>query len=138
VTDGLDNDYEAQGEAALKALDGQDLVVVHVEAPDEAGHSGSIAHKIEAIERTDNEIISRLRNYKPGQLRLLILPDHPTPIDIQTHTGEEVPFLLWGPGFSANGARRLTEAEAKAANFSIQAGYDIINRLIETRGIKCQ
>jgi len=131
VTDGLDNDYAAQGEGALKALDDQDLVVVHVEAPDEAGHSGSIAHKVEAIEKTDQEIISRLRKYKPGQMRLLILPDHPTPIDIQTHTGEDVPFLLWGPGFTANGARRLTEAEARAVNFSIPAGYDIINKLIK-------
>jgi len=131
VTDGLDNDYVAQGEGALRALESRDLLVVHVEAPDEAGHSGSIDHKVEAIERTDKEIIRRLRNYKTHQLRLLVLPDHPTPIDIQTHTGEEVPFLLWGPGFLPNGARRLTEAEARAANFSIPAGYDIINRLIK-------
>ncbi len=131
VTDGLDNDYVAQGEGALRALESRDLLVVHVEAPDEAGHSGSIDHKVEAIERTDKEIIRRLRNYKTHQLRLLVLPDHPTPIDIQTHTGEEVPFLLWGPGFPPNGARRLTEAEARAANFSIPAGYDIINRLIK-------
>jgi 2,3-bisphosphoglycerate-independent phosphoglycerate mutase len=131
VTDGLDNDYAAQGQGALQALETHDLVVVHVEAPDEAGHSGSIEHKVEAIERTDREIISRLRGFKPGQWRLLILPDHPTPIDIQTHTGEEVPFLLWGPGFSANGARRLTESGARAANFSIPAGYDIIKRLIK-------
>jgi 2,3-bisphosphoglycerate-independent phosphoglycerate mutase len=129
VTDGLDNDYTAQGEGALKALDGQDLVVVHVEAPDEAGHSGSIDHKVEAIERTDREIISRLRGYKADKMRLLILPDHPTPIDIQTHTGEEVPFLLWGPGISASGAQRFTEPEARAASFSIPAGYDIIKRL---------
>ena len=107
VTDGLDNDYAAQGAGAIKALEKQDLVVVHVEAPDEAGHSGSIEHKIEAIEKTDKEIISRLRDYKADQLRLLILPDHPTPIDIQTHTGEPVPFLLSGPGFASNGARRL-------------------------------
>ena len=92
VTDGLDNDYAAQGEGALKALEKQDLVIVHVEAPDEAGHSGSIEHKIEAIEKTDQEIISRLREYKADKLRLLILPDHPTPIDIQTHTGEPVHF----------------------------------------------
>jgi len=131
VTDGLDNDYVAQGEGALRALESRDLLVVHVEAPDEAGHSGSIDHKVEAIERTDKEIIRRLRNYKTHQLRLLVLPDHPTPIDIQTHTGEEVPFLLWGPGLPPNGARRLTEAEARAANFSIPAGYDIINRLIK-------
>lgn len=130
VTDGLDNDYAAQGEGTIKALDRMDLVISHVEAPDEAGHSGSIEHKVKAIEKTDQEIVGRLRAY-PGELRLMILPDHPTPIDIQTHTGEQVPFLLWGPGFNPNGAGRLTEAEGLASRFSIEAGYDIINWLIK-------
>ena len=130
VTDGLDNDFRAQGSGALKILEKQDMVIVHVEAPDEAGHSGSIEHKIEAIEKTDQEIISLLRNYKADKLRLLILPDHPTPIDIQTHTAEPVPFLLWGPGFESNNRQRLTESEARSSGFLIQAGYDIMNKLI--------
>jgi len=132
VTDGLDNNYTAEAEGALKTLEKRDLVIVHVEAPDEAGHSGSIEQKIEAIEKTDREIISRLRHYDKDQLRLLIMPDHPTPIDRQTHTNEPVPFLLSGPGFVSNGAKRLTEAEAGSTNFYIQAGYDIINKLIKT------
>jgi 2,3-bisphosphoglycerate-independent phosphoglycerate mutase len=129
VTDGLDNDYKAEGLGAIDALEKQDLVIVHVEAPDEAGHSGLIDEKIDAIEKTDAEIVSLLRKYK-GDLRLMILPDHPTPIDIQTHTSEPVPFLLWGPGFKSNGRQRLTEAEAKSSDFLIQAGYDIISKLI--------
>jgi 2,3-bisphosphoglycerate-independent phosphoglycerate mutase len=129
VTDGLDNDYKAEGLGAIDALEKQDLVIVHVEAPDEAGHSGLIDEKIAAIEKTDAEIVSLLRKYK-GDLRLMILPDHPTPIDIQTHTSEPVPFLLWGPGFKSNGRQRLTEAEAKSSDFLIQAGYDIISKLI--------
>jgi 2,3-bisphosphoglycerate-independent phosphoglycerate mutase len=131
VTDGLDNDYGAQGESTIKILQYLDLAVVHVEAPDEAGHSGSIERKIEAIERTDEEIVGRLRTYEADQLRTLILPDHPTPIDVQTHTPEPVPFLLSGPGFVSNGAKRLTEAEALASGFFIEAGYDIINKLIK-------
>jgi len=131
VTDGLDNNYEAQAKGALKALERQDLVIVHVEAPDEAGHVGSIEQKIKAIEKTDREIISLLRDYEADKLRLLIMPDHPTPIDIQTHTDEPVPFLLWGPGFSSNGAKRLTENEARSTNFYIQAAYDIMNKLIK-------
>jgi 2,3-bisphosphoglycerate-independent phosphoglycerate mutase len=107
VTDGLDNDYAAQARGALQALEKHDLVIIHVEAPDEAGHSGSIEHKVEAIEKTDREIIGRLCEYKADRLRLLILPDHPTPIEIKTHTGEPVPFLLWGPGFKPNGANKL-------------------------------
>lgn len=132
VTDGLDNDYAAQGAGAIKALEDHDLVIVHVEAPDEAGHSGSVADKVKAIESTDSEIVARLKDYKFDHLRLLILPDHPTPIDLLTHTGEPVPFLLCGPGLDPNGAGRLTEAEARAAGFFIQKGYDIIKRLINT------
>jgi 2,3-bisphosphoglycerate-independent phosphoglycerate mutase len=131
VTDGLDNDYVAQGEGTLRALEDHDLVVVHVEAPDESGHSGSIEHKVEAIESTDREIVSRLSSYKGDELRLLVMPDHPTPIAIQTHTADPVPFLLAGPGFDPNGVRRLTESEAGSSGFSIQAGYDIIKTLIK-------
>jgi 2,3-bisphosphoglycerate-independent phosphoglycerate mutase len=130
VTDGPDNDYAAQALGALKALETNDLVIVHVEAPDEAGHSGSITNKVEAIEKSDREIVSRLREYK-GNLRILVMPDHPTPIEIKTHTGEPVPFLFWGPGFSSNGARRLTEGEAASTNFFVQPGYGIINKLIK-------
>jgi 2,3-bisphosphoglycerate-independent phosphoglycerate mutase len=131
VTDGLDNDYLAQGEGAIQALADHDLVIVHVEAPDESGHSGSIEHKVEAIEKTDREIVSRLRSYKGDKIRLLVMPDHPTPIAIQTHTADPVPFLLWGSGFEANGVRRFTEAGATSSGFSIQAGYDIIKTLIK-------
>ncbi|HEX7475984.1 MAG TPA: 2,3-bisphosphoglycerate-independent phosphoglycerate mutase, partial [Dehalococcoidales bacterium] len=131
VTDGLDNDYAAQATGALDVLKNHDLAVVHVEAPDEAGHGGSVEHKIEAIEQTDKNIIKCLREYKSDGLRLLILPDHPTPIDIQTHTGEAVPFLLCGPGLKPNGSHRLTEAEGRAAGFRVEAGYDIIKMLIE-------
>jgi 2,3-bisphosphoglycerate-independent phosphoglycerate mutase len=132
VTDGLDNDYKAQGLGAIKTLEKFDLVFIHVESPDEAGHSGSAEHKIEAIEKIDQEIISRLREYKDDKLNIFILPDHPTPIDTRTHTPEPVPFLLWGPGFKSNKSKRLTEAEARSSGFLIQAGYDIMNKLINT------
>jgi 2,3-bisphosphoglycerate-independent phosphoglycerate mutase len=132
VTDGQDNDYAAQAVGAIKALKKWDLVVVHVEAPDEAGHSGSLENKVKAIEKTDQEIIRCLREYRADKIRLLIMPDHPTPLDIRTHTGEPVPFLLCGPGFKSNGVKRLTEAEARSSGFFIEAGYDIIKRLIKT------
>jgi len=60
---------------------------------------------------------------------VLVMPDHPTPIELRTHTAEPVPFLLWGDGFSANGAKRFTEAEAKSAGFFIDEGYKIMGRL---------
>jgi 2,3-bisphosphoglycerate-independent phosphoglycerate mutase len=131
VTDGPDNDYRAQTEGAIAALGGHDLVVIHVEAPDEAGHSGSDKAKITAIERIDAEIIGRLRKY-PGELRVLVMPDHPTPISVRTHTGDPVPYLLWGTGFKANGARRFTEAEALSTGIFLDEGYKIMSKLVRT------
>jgi len=65
---------------------------------------------------------------------MLVLPDHPTPIKTQTHTGDPVPFLLWGAGFSANGAKKFTEAEAKGTGLFIEEGYKIMGRLIGESG----
>ncbi len=131
VTDGLDNNYTAQATGALKALENYDLVAIHIEAPDEAAHAGSIDDKIEAIQRVDEEVVSRIRSWNLDALRVLVLPDHPTPIKIQTHTDEPVPFVLWGPGFKSNGAKRFTEAEAKKTGIFIDDGYNIMNRLVQ-------
>jgi len=130
VTDGPDNDYAAQGAGAIEALKNHDLVVIHVEPPDEAGHAGSIDDKIEAIQRVDREVVSRLLSWEGDVIRALIMPDHATPIAVRTHTPEPVPFLLWGPGFDANGAKRFTEAEAKKIGFFIEKGYTIMARLM--------
>ncbi len=130
VTAGLDNDYAAQAAGALAALKEHDLVVIHIEATDEAAHAGSIDDKIEAIQRIDSEVLSQIRSWRLDNLRALILPDHPTPIKTQTHSEEPVPFMLWGPGFTTNGAKRFTEAEAKSTGFFIDEGYNIMSRLI--------
>ena len=128
VTDGPDNDYVGQATGAIKALQKHDLVIVHIEAADEAGHSGSISEKVEAIEKMDKEVVGRLMAVK--DLRLLVMPDHPTPIKIKTHCDDPAPFLLWGNGFAANGARRFTEAEAKKTGLFVEAGYTIMGKLI--------
>jgi 2,3-bisphosphoglycerate-independent phosphoglycerate mutase len=130
VTDGLDNDYAAQAVGAIKALEKHDLVVIHIEAPDEAAHAGSIDDKIGAIGRVDSEVISRLRSWQKHDLRLLVMPDHPTPIKTQTHSPEPVPFLLWGAGFTSNGAKKFTEAEAKSTGLFIEEGYNIMGKLV--------
>ncbi len=130
VKDGLDNDFTAQAVGALQALGEYDLVVIHVEATDEAAHAGSVDDKIEAIQRVDSEVVSRIRSWPTDNLRTLILPDHPTPIKTRTHSGEPVPFMLWGPGFTTNGAKRFTETEAKNTGFFIEEGYKITSRLI--------
>ena len=130
VTDGLDNDYAAQVEGALGALEEHDLVVIHVEAPDEAGHAGSIDDKIQAIQKVDSDIVGQLRFWNKDALKVLIMPDHATPIKVQTHGVDPVPCILWGAGFTANGAKRFTEAEAKSTNFFLKEGYSIMGRLI--------
>ena len=129
VTDGPDNDFAGQADGALAALRSHDLAFIHVEAPDEAGHAGAIDQKIDAIEKIDSEIIGRLRNWRGDALRVLVMPDHPTPIKIQTHNEEPVPFLLWGPGFKTNNAKRFSEKEAKYTGLLIDNGYTIMDYL---------
>ena len=131
VTDGLDNDCVAQATGALEALEKHDMVVIHIEAPDEAGHTGSIDEKVAAIEMIDREVVGRLGSWQKDALRVLIMPDHPTPIEARTHTDDPVPFLLWGPGFVSNGAKRFTEAEAGKTGLFIDPGYNIMSQLIE-------
>jgi 2,3-bisphosphoglycerate-independent phosphoglycerate mutase len=130
VTDGQDNDYAAQAAGAVEALKGHDLVVIHIEAPDEAAHEGSVEDKVEAIQRVDKEVLSRLRSWQPDGLRVLVMPDHLTPIKTRTHSPEPVPFLLWGAGFTTNGAKRFTESEAKSTGVFIDEGYNIMERLV--------
>jgi 2,3-bisphosphoglycerate-independent phosphoglycerate mutase len=131
VTGDMDNDYVTQAKGALEALARYDIVVIHVEATDEAAHAGLIRDKIEAIQKVDKEIVSRLRSWGKDALRLLILPDHATPIETRTHVGDPVPFVLWGPGFNASGAKRFTEAESKDTGVFVEEGYNIMRRLIE-------
>jgi 2,3-bisphosphoglycerate-independent phosphoglycerate mutase len=129
VTDGSDNDNAAQAEGALKSLDDHDLVIIHIEAPDESGHGGHIDQKIGDIENIDREVLGRLRRYK-SDLRVLIMPDHPTPLKIRTHIADPVPFLIWGKGIKNNGASRFTENEAKKTGIFIEDGYKIMENLL--------
>ncbi len=129
VTDGEDNDFAAQASGALKTLENHDLVVIHVEAPDEAAHAGLIDDKVKAIEIIDREIVNRIITWKEDELRVLVMPDHPTPISTRTHSPEPVPFVLWGQGFTANGAERFNEKEAAKTGLFINTGYNIMSRL---------
>ncbi len=131
VTDGLDNDFHAQIDGALESLRKYDLTVVHVEAPDEEGHHGSVDNKVQAIQRIDADVISKLISWKNDSVRVLVMPDHPTPIEIRTHSNDPVPFLLWGEGYTSNGGKRFTETEAAKTSLSIDPAYTIMKRLTE-------
>ncbi len=130
VTDRLNNDFAAQGKDGLKSLGTHDLVVIHIEATDEAGHEGNIDEKIASIEKVDSDIISRIRRYRDDELRVLVMPDHPTPLSTKMHGPDAVPFLMWGKGVAINGAKRLTEAEARKTGFFVANGYNIMGKLI--------
>ncbi len=133
VTDGMDNDCSAQAIGALKTLDKHDLAFIHIEAPDEAAHGGHIDDKVRAIERIDREAISKLLAYKKDSLRILVIPDHATPIEVQTHVGDPVPFVLWGADVKGSGANAFSENEAKKTGIFVKDGYTIMRKLVQGR-----
>jgi len=132
VTDGPDTDYVAQVEGSLAALDTHDLVVIHVESPDEMGHAGNAEGKIEAIEAIDTHIMTRVLGYarERGDVRVLAMPDHPTPVAIKTHVREPVPFILWGTGVEADEATTYSEESAKQTGWVLDPGYHVMAELL--------
>lgn len=96
----LGTNYAGKVSAAIEALEEQDFVYLHVEAPDETGHEGDVAKKIQAIEEFDSNVVGKILEYQEqrGDLRIIVAPDHATPVGIKTHSGEAVPFALCGPG----------------------------------------
>lgn len=129
VTDGADNDYRMQAEGALEALRHHDLVVIHVETPDEEGHAGSIEGKIAGIEAIDREVVGRAIHFG-GDIRFLCMPDHPTPIALKTHVDEPVPFVLAGPGIDHNGAAAFGEASAATTGHLLDPGRLVMDELL--------
>lgn len=135
ATGGLDTNYEGKAQAALNALlkDGLDFVYIHVEAPDEMGHQGNMHHKIQAIENIDSKIIKEIKHKmdESGEdYRMLILPDHPTPIVLRTHTAEPVPFILYDSRRESRKIGRFSEKEAAATGIIEYEGHKLIEKLI--------
>ena len=124
---------------ALTALKDHDLVFVHVEAPDEAGHAGDVEGKVTAVEQVDALMVPQLDADDLAsdhgwagahELRVLVLPDHPTPLKLKTHVAEPVPFVMWGPGLEPNGAGAYSEKEARATGFAVAPGHLLLSRLL--------
>ena len=132
VTDGPDNDYVAQAVNSLEALEDHDLVVIHIEAPDEMGHAGDAQGKIDAIEAIDRKVMARIMAYakSAGNTRVLAMPDHPTPVELKTHVNEAVPFIIWGEGIEPNGAFGYTEAAAAATGLVLDPGCQVMEMLL--------
>ncbi|MBE5928772.1 MAG: cofactor-independent phosphoglycerate mutase [Lachnospiraceae bacterium] len=128
----LETNYEGKAQAAVKVLleDEYDFVYVHVEAPDEMGHQGSLEKKIKAIEYLDGRIIKPVFDAltESGEdFRMLILPDHPTPIEVRTHTAEPIPYMLYDSTDKKESDLRYCEKDAKKSGNMCDEGYKLMN-----------
>ncbi|MCM1158686.1 MAG: cofactor-independent phosphoglycerate mutase [Bacteroidales bacterium] len=133
---GLHTNYTGKAMAAVKALcdDGYDFAYIHVEAPDEMGHQGSLERKLQAVEYLDKQVIRVVKEQleeKGEDFRLLVLPDHPTPICLRTHVGEPVPYLLYDSTDKKTSDLHYNEKDAKKSGIYIENGYKMIDHLFE-------
>lgn len=133
---GLHTNYKGKAQAAVRALafEGYDFAYIHVEAPDEMGHQGSVPDKISAIEYIDEKVLKTVicgLEEAGEEYRLLLLPDHPTPIEERTHTGEPVPYLLYDSTAEEKGPAVYNEKTAAATGNVWRDGYKLINHLLQ-------
>ena len=131
----LDTNFEGKAAAAVEAYKkGIDLVYIHVEAPDECGHRGEPENKVRAIEIIDEKVLAPVKSYldESGEdYRILICPDHPTPLLIKTHSSDPVPYLIYDSKKAVAGADTFTEKTAAASGNFIEHGPSIMDRLLE-------
>ena len=135
---GLHTNYEGKAMAAVKALteDGYDFVYVHVEAPDEMGHQGSIERKVQAIEYLDQRLIRVIKEElenKGTDYRMMVLPDHPTPIAVRTHVSDPVPYMLYDSTTPVKSVGLYNEADAQAGGIYEPEGYKLIDHLLQLK-----
>lgn len=133
-----DTNYKGKANAALKSLEDKDFVYLHVEAPDEASHNGDLQEKILAIERFDQLVVGTVldafRDKK--DFRILVIPDHATPISLRTHTADKVCFAIYGQGISAcEGVFGFNETEARKSGISLDNASVLMDRLIKEEEI---
>jgi 2,3-bisphosphoglycerate-independent phosphoglycerate mutase len=130
---GLANtNYEGKADAALKALESNDLVCVHVEAPDEAGHVRDYKLKVKTIEDLDKRLIGRLLEGSSEPYAIAILPDHPTPVNIGTHTRDPVPFVIAAPNLKPDEVKKFDESSAKKGAFGLVEKEYLISLLLKS------
>ena len=125
-----DTNYEGKADAVLKALKDNDLVLVHVEAPDEAGHAKDYNLKIKTIEDLDCKLLGRILQGLKEPYAIAILPDHPTPVKIGTHTKEPVPFAIQSPQLEADGVQKFDEFSARNGGFGLVEKKGVVSLLL--------
>ena len=135
ATGSIDTNWEGKAQAAIDALlkDGCDYAYIHVEAPDEMGHQGRVEDKVKSIEYLDSRLIARVKQAMEAageDYRMLILPDHPTPLRIRTHTSNPVPYLLYDSTHEQKKRERFTEESARNADIFEPNGYKLLERFL--------
>lgn len=135
ATGSIDTNWEGKAQAAIDALlkDGCDYAYIHVEAPDEMGHQGRVEDKVKSIEYLDSRLIARVKQAMEAaeeDYRMLILPDHPTPLRIRTHTSNPVPYLLYDSTHEQKKRERFTEESARNADNFEPNGYRLLERFL--------
>lgn len=130
ATGNIHTNYQGKVDAAIKTLeDGNDFVYVHIEAPDECGHRGEMENKVLAIEYVDNKVVKPLVDYFEANnidFKLTVLPDHPTPLRIRTHTSEPVPYFIYDSRVDKSCEFAYTEEGAKASGKMIENGFEFM------------
>lgn len=136
ATGSIDTNWEGKAQAAVDALlkDNRDFVYIHLEAPDEMGHQGLAEEKVTSIEYLDSRVIAPVKQaleQAGEEFRMLILPDHPTPIRVRTHTAQPVPYVLYDSTCQRKSLSRYTEAEAAATGIFEPDGYKLMERFLK-------
>ena len=136
ITGYFDTNYDGKAQYALKGLREKDFVYVHVEAPDEAGHMGDLQLKIDAIEAFDQKVVGAiLKGIKDfDRYKILILPDHPTPLSVRTHTADPVPYLIYSneAGDKTGHGETFDEVSAGLSGISFEKGFELIERFLKS------
>jgi 2,3-bisphosphoglycerate-independent phosphoglycerate mutase len=129
----VDTNYKGKGEAAIEALDKYDILFVHIEAPDEAGHSGSVSMKKKSIESIDKYIVGPIYNalQRFDKWRIMVVPDHPTPVRSCAHSAEPVPFAMAGEGLKGILKDSFNEANAAKTGLRIDKGYELMEYFLK-------
>jgi 2,3-bisphosphoglycerate-independent phosphoglycerate mutase len=132
ATGNNDTNYKGKALAALRALETKDFVYIHIEAADECGHRGQLEAKIKSIEDIDEYVVGTLvEGLKGEEYSIMILPDHPTPIALRTHTSTPVPYMIYRSNKEVDGADSYTERNAEKSKIFIEKGYTLMDRFLE-------
>ncbi|MCX7661895.1 MAG: cofactor-independent phosphoglycerate mutase, partial [Candidatus Omnitrophica bacterium] len=128
-----DTNYEGKASSGIESLKKKDFLFLHLEAPDEAGHNGDLREKVTAIERFDQFIVGRiLEHFKDKEdFRILVLPDHATPLSLRTHTADIVPFVIYGKGIKPANFSCFSEKEAEKSTLYFEKGFELLDYFIK-------